>query len=134
MAIPPKEISLTIDHTGTDDSNRHGNPYPGLQHPQTSQASVPDVGPVPHKVPLQTTRHDNSIVSIGWDPAERAEGNVPENIVDELENEDLWLSLRRFNKVRLTHCLHARCRTDHGIAHIPHQSHEQATAASGARL
>lgn len=106
MAAPPKEISLTIDHTGTDDSNRHGNPYP-VKHSQTAQASVPDVGPVPYKVPLQTTRHDNSIVSIGWDPAERAEGNVPENIVDGLENEDLWLSLRRFNKVRLiTVCIH----------------------------
>lgn len=98
MAAPPKEIVITVGRADSIDSDRHGNTYPIRQHLQTCQASMPDIGPVPYRVPLQTTRHDNSIMSIGWDPAERAEGNVPENIVDGLENEDLWLSLRRFNK------------------------------------
>ncbi|KAJ1330844.1 DUF3292 domain-containing protein [Microdochium nivale] len=48
------------------------------------------------------TRHDDSILSVGWEAHDNQD-----NIVDDLDNQDLWLLLRRFNK----HVYHIKATT-----------------------
>ncbi|KAH7034560.1 uncharacterized protein B0I36DRAFT_360073 [Microdochium trichocladiopsis] len=90
---PVREISITVGH---DAPERHDRITPGLSavHP----TSVPVPGPLPQVPPMRATEHRNSIVSIGWDSHERDGGRLPEQVVEGLDNEDLWHLLRKFNR------------------------------------
>ena len=42
--------------------------------------------------------HDNDVVDLGWKTAKDA---VPEPLVARMPNDELWVLIRRFNKVRI---------------------------------
>jgi hypothetical protein len=66
--------------------------------PTESHALAMEAAQNPEEKGAAQVEHENEVVDLGWNEPESA---VENPLVGRLPNEDLWMLIRRFNKVRM---------------------------------
>jgi hypothetical protein len=67
---------------------------------------------------------DHEVRDLGWNDHPQ---NVPKPLVGGLPNEELWLLVRRFNKVRQKVTFEGKLGANCSVANVPCQSHERSS-------
>lgn len=108
-----------------DPTTREGVATTLTDKPTESHALAIEAATRPEERGAAQVAHGNEVVDLGWNESKQ---EIPSPLVGGLDNEDLWVLVRRFNKVKITYATPSKQFSDHRIANVPRERDREPAA------